>query len=86
MTGYTQFSGLEEEQSGHYLAVKVESSNGATLYVQRQNGDWIELDSDGIIIKRVTDASKTIRIKATKDGQDTEFVYDLSDLVLEPEV
>lgn len=65
--------------------MKVESDNDTTLYVGRSNGDWVALDSDGIIIGRITDKSKPVRLKATKDGQDSYFSYDLSDLTLEPE-
>ena len=65
--------------------MKVESDNDTTLYVGRSNGDWVELDSDGIIIGRITDKSKPVRLKATKGGQDSYFNYDLSDLELEPE-
>ena len=74
-----------EEQSGHYLVTKVESYNNATLYVGRSNGTWVQLDSDGIIIGRITDKTKPVRIKAVKDGQETIFHYDVSDLELEPE-
>ena len=84
VTGYTQFSGAVEEQSGNYLVLKVESSNGATLYVGRSDGTWVQLDSDGIIIGRITDKTKPTRIKASKDGQDTIFNIDLSGLTLEP--
>lgn len=85
VTGYTQFSGAVEEQSGHYLVTKVESSNNATLYVGRSNGTWVQLDADGIIIGRITDKTKPVRIKAVKDGQETIFNYDVSALELEPE-
>ena len=85
VTGYTQFSGAVEEQSGHYLVTKVESSNNATLYVGRSNGTWVQLDADGIIIGRISDKTKPIRVKAVKDGQETIFNYDVSDLELEPE-
>ena len=84
VTGYTQFSGTDAEQSGHYLALKVESSNGATLYVKGSDSQYSALESDGIIVIRVTDKdSQKIEIKASKSGQDTEFVYDLSGLTLE---
>ena len=85
VTGYTQFSGAVEEQSGNYLVTKVESSNNATLYVGRSDGTWVSIDADGLIIGRITDKTKPIRIKAVKDGQETIFNYDVSDLELEPE-
>lgn len=65
--------------------MKVESSNNATLYVKRSNGDWIQLDSDGIIIGRIRSTDQKVTLKAVKDGLTTEFIYDLSELELEPE-
>jgi hypothetical protein len=62
----------------------VESSNDATLYVKRSNGTWVQLDSDGIIIGRISSNNQKVTIKAVKDGQDNVFEYDLSDLTLEP--
>ena len=55
------------------------------MYVGRSDGTWVQLDSDGLIIGRITDKTKPVRIKASKDGQDTIFLYDVSDLELEPE-
>ena len=84
VTGYTQFSGTVSEQSGHYLAVKIESD--ATLSVKdTANGEYSALDSSGIAVIRITDKNaQKLYIKAVKSGQTTEFVYDLSGLTLEP--
>ena len=43
------------------------------MYVGRSNGTWVQLDSDGIIIGRITDKTKPIRIKAVKDGVDKQL-------------
>ena len=84
VTGYTQFSGAVEEQSGNYLVWKVESDNSATLYVWAETtSEWKALDDDGLVITRVTDKTKPLKIKAVKDGQDNVFEYDLSGLTLE---
>ena len=85
VTGYTQFSGTVSEQSGHYLAVKIDSD--ATLSIKdTADGEYTALDSSGIAVIRITDKSaQKLYIKAELEAQMTEFVYDLSGLTLEPE-
>lgn len=63
------------------------SSNSATMSIKsRESDSYKALDADGILILRVTDTSaQKLYIKSVKDGQETEFIYDLSGLTLEPE-
>ena len=81
VTGYTDFSGSSELQSGNFLAVKFESSNGGTVRVYYTR--WATLDDDGIVVCRVTDRYTPLIVEATVDGQTNLFSYDLSNLVLE---
>lgn len=60
VTGYTGFSGLEEEQSGNYLVVHaaVPEVNGVTITAKAEKSDYgpVTLDSDGILITRIRNA------------------------------
>lgn len=86
VTGYTGFSGDPAEQSGHYLVTHSTSSDGATIKAELLGGTTPEvtLDSDGILITRVTSNNQRLRITATKDDMPATIkTYDLSALVLE---
>lgn len=84
VTGYTQFSGTEAEQSGNYLALKVDST-AEELYVKdTAAGEYTELDDSGITVMRITNKNtQKLYVKAVADYLTTEFVYDLSGLTLE---
>lgn len=87
VTGYTGFSGLEEEQSGNYLAFhySVPNVTGVTIKVGKKRP--VILDADGIhILRIVPTGSMKITVTATKDGH-VPFVktYDISGLTLEGE-
>ena len=86
ITDYTGFSGLEAEQSGHYLVVhaSVPGQNGVTISVSKDGGTTYKaLDGDGILIFRTTSASQKLTFKAVKGGS-TDFIrtYRLSGLTL----
>lgn len=91
VTGYTGFSGLEEEQEGNYLALyyRVPNVSGVTIKVKAGDGAAVTLDSDGLHILRVKNAealNKKIVVTASKDGYETvRRVYSVSGLVLESE-
>lgn len=87
VTGYTGFSGDEAEQSGNYLALKFEASDGATTTVQLLGGTHknpVTLDSDMNCVFRITDRN-TQRIKVvTTLGDDTiTKIYSLAGLSIE---
>ena len=87
VTGYTGFSGDEAEQSGNFLALKFEASDGATTTVQLLGGTHknpVTLDSDMNCVFRITDRN-TQRIKVvTTLGDDTiTKIYSLAGLSIE---
>lgn len=66
---YEGFSSLEAEQSGHYLVLKAEVPGVEDVTITFTGTKTpVTLDSDGIIIYRVTKASKPIVFTASKVG------------------
>ncbi|MBP5596081.1 MAG: phage major capsid protein [Pseudobutyrivibrio sp.] len=87
VTGYTGFSGDADEQSGNYLALHFDVSDGATTTVQLLGGshkDPVTLDNDNNCVFRITDRN-TQRIKVvTTLGDDTiTKIYSLAGLSIE---
>lgn len=89
VTGYTEFSGKVEEQSGNYLAIKVDAVAGATITVELINGTVghpVTLDSDGMIVLKIADTTtQSIEVVATKGNVSETQSFAISDLVLAPE-
>lgn len=85
VTGYTGFSGIEEEQSGNYIAihVDVEDVTGVT-YTSTFNGRTVTFDSDQILIVRVNGKTHIpLIISAAKNGYETVVrTFDLTGLTL----
>ena len=77
VTGYTGFSGNEEEQSGYYLTFKVVNEDADTIKV---NGST--LDDDGIIILIMKEGGR-VKVELTKDEETVEEWLDVSNLVFE---
>lgn len=88
VTGYTGFSGDSAEQSGHYLALHVDTAvEGSTIVVELVGGVHapVTLDSDRAIILRIKNKFQKIKITASKEGYDTVTkTYTLSGLTLAP--
>lgn len=84
VTGYTQFSGDETEQSGNYLAIKLQPSPTCDVYIRsRTTQEWKKMDSDYLLILRVTNKNEQkLYVKAVYDGQENYFTYSLSGLTL----
>lgn len=92
VTGYTGFSGVEAEQSGHYLALKIDTDDeDDEITVELVNGTLghpVTLDSDRNIVLRITNPHRQkIRIVANHlDENDnvvsTTKLLRLNDLVL----
>lgn len=87
VTGYTGFSGDPAEQSGNYLALLCESDEADAITVELVGGNVghpVTLDSDGLIVIRITDkSSQSIRIVASKDGSKiAERTYALDGLTV----
>lgn len=78
-----------DKASGNYIALKFESDEDAEVTVEVVGGDDgpKPLDSDMSAIFRITDvATQSIKVVVTKEGMTTTTkIYDLSDLILEPE-
>lgn len=88
VTGYTGFSGDPAEQSGHYLALHIDTDAEAdSITVEIIGGDHgpVQLDSDRTNIFRIKNKQQKIKIVAKKDGYpDVEKIYNLAALTLEP--
>ena len=87
VTGYTGFSGDPAEQSGHYLALKMDSDDSATITVELIGGTVghpVTLDSDRNIVIRITDpATQKIEVVSTVDEVSTTKRYSLIGLALD---
>lgn len=87
VTGYTGFSGDPAEQTGNYIALKVDSDEDATITVELVGGNLghpVELDSDRNIVIRISDIhTQSLIVTSTVDGETVEKRYSLAGLVLE---
>lgn len=84
---FPEFSNKEEEQSGHYLVLKLSAPEGGTVSTKivtpGKSTKWVVVD-DGYCIYRVVDKMKQkIHVKIENDGKTSERVYDLNELILE---
>lgn len=88
VTEYTGFSSNVEEQSGNYLAIKVEA-DADTITVELVGGTVghpVTLDSDGMIVIRITNTTtQSITVVATKGNVSETYNLSLSGLTLTPE-
>lgn len=84
VTGYTGFSGDVSEQSGNYIALLAESDSGATITAEVVGGvhGAVTLDSDGILIARLTENATGIKYVVTKGTDSKTVVIDTTDLTL----
>ena len=80
VTGFTGFSSVKTEQSGNYFPVYIPEHKDGVVKVQKNSDPEKELDSDGLVIFRVT--AKTDTLKVTLDGKElTTFKFTNADLV-----
>lgn len=85
VTGYTGFSGKAEEQSGNYLALKIEDSEDAVTTVELVGGTSgpKTLDVDKNVVLRITNkSSQSVRVVSSKNGIVTTKNFGLSGLRL----
>lgn len=86
VSGWTDFSGNPEYQSGNYLALKFEASEGATTTVELLGGvdgrGAITLDSDMQAILRITNLNQKVKVVTTLDGESVTKTYGLRMLEL----
>jgi len=88
VSDYTGFSGDTEEQQGHYLVLHATHPTADSIKAKLHGGvhDEVTLDSDGILITRITDPKKqTLVFTAVKGENEACVTLSLKDLVLEPE-
>lgn len=85
---YTGFSGTKEEQSGHYIALHASVPGVENVTIKSiRPGRTVTLDSDGILIFRITNKYVTMTFEASKDGEETySRTFDFSRLFLAPPV
>ena len=82
VTGYTQFSETEAEQSGNYLALKFTAPSDATTTVQLSGQSAVTLDSSMNCVLRVTSNTQTVTVTTTRSGESLSKVLNLSGLML----
>ncbi|WP_298061792.1 hypothetical protein [uncultured Rikenella sp.] len=79
---YPNFSSVESEQKGNYLAIKFEeATQGKTVKVKLTKEST--LDSDGQLVLLVTDTSKNKPLVVTVDNEES-YQLNLSKLTLSP--
>ena len=88
VTGYTGFSGDVSEQSGNYLAIKVEA-DADSITVELVGGTLghpVTLDEDGMIVLKIANTStQSISVVATKGNISETHNLSISGLTLIPE-
>ena len=84
--GYTDYSSIPDEQNGHYLVLKLTSSDGTITTTKTGDGaSEIPVSvKDGYCVYRITNAStQKIIVTATNEKGENSITYDLSGLILE---
>lgn len=64
VSDYVGYSDDEELQEGHFLALHATAKNALSIVAEIE-GDSIELDSDGIVIVRITDNKSELKFTTT---------------------
>ena len=88
MTGYTDFSSEPDQQTGNYLALKVDTVEDATTTVEVVGGTKgpVELDNDmNIVLLIVNKDSQSVKVTVTKGKETNSKTYSLTGLTLEEE-
>lgn len=86
VTGYTDFSSVSSDQSGNYLALKVDTDEDAVVTVEVVNGTKgpVTLDEDRNIVLLIKNKdTQDVKVVVSKNGQSITKVYDLSGMTLE---
>lgn len=85
VTGYTDFSGDPEQQSGNYLAIKVEGdADRVRVKIDPSYAglDWRVLDADRTIVLRIHDNNQKVYVEKKTGNEIVVDEYGLN-LVLE---
>ena len=84
VTGYTQFSETEAEQSGNFIALKFEVSDGSTTTVQLTGQEAKTLDNNKNCVLRITDKNKQkLKVVTTLGDETITKTFSLAGLTLE---
>ena len=86
VTGYTQFSDNPELQEGHYLALKFDASDGATVTIQTIGGvddtRIVTLDQDMNAVIYVKSTKEKLRVNCSLNGDIITRTFSFSGLKL----
>ena len=86
VTGYTGYSQDTALQSGNFLALKFEATNGATTTVELLGGEGgpVTLDSDMNAVIRITNKNtQKVKVVSTLNGETVTKVFSLTSLVVD---
>lgn len=87
VTGYTGFSSEPSEQSGNYLALKVDPvSDDAEITVEVVGGTKgpVKLNEDRMIVLLIKSTTQKVKVTTTIGDETKENIYNLTDLTLTP--
>ena len=85
---YTEFSSISGEQSGNYLALKVDAPEDSVITVEVINGTKgpVTLDEDKNIVLLIADEdTQSVRVTVKKGTETESRTYSLKNLTLEIE-
>lgn len=83
VSDYNNFSSVESEQKGNYLALAIDSdADDAEIDVELSKK--VRLDKDKQIVLRITEATKKkpLKVTITANGKTENLSYDISSLKL----
>lgn len=83
---YTEFSSLPAQQSGNYLALKVNAPEDSTITVEVIGGNKgpVTLDDDKNIVLLIADEdTQSVQVKVKKGTETETRTYGLENLTLE---
>lgn len=78
-------AGYDMSLGNHFIALHAESNDGAVITCQVSGGSEVTLDEDGIVICQLADNTKTITLKATKDGETVTKTFSVSEMTFAEE-
>lgn len=83
MTEYDQFSSVQSEKEGTYLALKIDSS-AADASIDVELSKKVKLGDDKMIVLRITEATKRrpLKVIVSENGKMDTVSYDISSLKL----
>lgn len=84
VTGYTGYSSDPALQSGNFLAIKVNATEGSVVTVELLGGNSgpVELDSDmNAVIRIANKNTQRLKVVMTNNGETTSKIYTLKSLI-----